>query len=395
MQKTKSDLSPFTFDQPLKRLFLIFLIVKILIILLIVASYFLLLDNELNWRFSFQYEEYNKHLTLSSALATWDGQHYLQLAEHWYAPDHRSNAFYPLYPILIILVKTVALNPVVSGYIVSAILGFFALKFLYVFVKTQWDEKTAWYACLCFIASPMSFYLHIIYSESLFLALVLLFFNALYLGNFTLAGVSAFFLPLSRPQGVLVAVPLFVYFCTEHLGFSFKGYLKRFGKLSAVAAALLLGFGAYLLLMYVSTGTPFAGFDAQKVFISQNSILRLFQPIQWFRDVVIGPGLSYGYLGTSLVDRGSFLLYVAILPLIYRYTNPTLFTYSLVIGVTSGMASGVLMSFPRYLLMVFPIFILMGMLLKKYPATRYVTLAGCGIFQGYFLILHSLYYWVA
>src|SRR5437870_147551 len=45
-----------------------------------------------------------------ATLRTWDAQHYLFLADHGYAPDQMSNAFYPLFPFLISTTRFIFLN---------------------------------------------------------------------------------------------------------------------------------------------------------------------------------------------------------------------------------------------------------------------------------------------
>ncbi|HLD21837.1 MAG TPA: glycosyltransferase family 39 protein, partial [Patescibacteria group bacterium] len=155
-------------------------------------------------------------LTQWSVFQTWDAYHYLYLATHWYAPDIMQNAFYPLLPALLRLGSIVFFKQtLLTGFIVSNLLLLGIVTLLYTIVKSQFQKQVAFVSCVFLLAFPTSFFFHLIYTESLFLFLVLLLFYALNKQNLLLVCLIGILLPLTRPQGVLVLVPVLFFLLTQ------------------------------------------------------------------------------------------------------------------------------------------------------------------------------------
>src|SRR5581483_3142791 len=58
-------------------------------------------------------------VNLAAALTTWDAQHYLYLSESGYQPGQESNAFFPLFPLLIHILAPVLGGSVGAGLVIS------------------------------------------------------------------------------------------------------------------------------------------------------------------------------------------------------------------------------------------------------------------------------------
>ncbi len=99
-------------------------------IVIIVGALFLPFRND-NYLANFHYP-HDQIPDLFTRFETWDGQHYLYLADHGYEPGLMSNAFYPLFPFLIhcfsfLLMK----NTLAAGLLLSTIFVVVSMSYLY------------------------------------------------------------------------------------------------------------------------------------------------------------------------------------------------------------------------------------------------------------------------
>ena len=148
--------------------------------------------------------------------ARWDGGWYLDIAEHGYrfVPGEQSNvAFFPLYPYLIRLVHhIIPLNRdsgwLSLGIIVSNTALLIALIYFYRLMRLDYDRRTAARAVLYLCVFPTTLFLSAVYSESLFLALVISAFYYARSDRWLSAGALAAAAALCRPPGVLLIIPL-------------------------------------------------------------------------------------------------------------------------------------------------------------------------------------------
>jgi hypothetical protein len=148
--------------------------------------------------------------------ARWDGGWYLDIAEHGYrfVPGEQSNvAFFPLYPYLIRLVHhIIPLNRdsgwLSLGIIVSNTALLTALIYFYRLMRFDYDRRTAARAVLYLCVFPTTLFLSAVYSESLFLALVISAFYYARSDRWLSAGALAAAAALCRPPGVLLIIPL-------------------------------------------------------------------------------------------------------------------------------------------------------------------------------------------
>lgn len=323
-----------------------------------------------------------------TTLKTWDGQHYHLLGAEGYQPESMSNAFYPLYPILMKVMSTIfGFSAAVSGLLISNILSVFAAAFLYLVSREFMSSELATGSVILYLSYPLTFYTNIVYSESLFLFLALGLFYGLYKDKVWVAVVAAFLLPLSRPQGVLVGLAIIVFFLFKYKRDIFYVVLK---KDMFTLLAFPLGVVSYFLFMHLATGNFLAGFDAQSNFISGNSVANIVKLDDWFLRNFVNIDLAFHGFTNSIIDRAFFVFYVIMLYFIYKKTDMTLFAYALVIGMIPAL-SGSFMSFSRYTLGIFPIFMVLSMLSKRY---FYMIAVVFFAVQSVFISRHTLNHWM-
>ncbi|HLM62623.1 MAG TPA: hypothetical protein VK308_17625, partial [Pyrinomonadaceae bacterium] len=104
----------------------------------------------------------------------WDAVSYLKIAQFGYTgvgEDRFLIVFFPLYPALVALFEIVVGDHLISAFIVSALATIFLGLAFRELVKLDYSEKTAQLAVLFLFIFPTSYFLHIPYTESLFLAL--------------------------------------------------------------------------------------------------------------------------------------------------------------------------------------------------------------------------------
>jgi hypothetical protein len=153
----------------------------------------------------------------------WDAEWYLLIAAEGYdSSDHFARfgvpyersataGFLPLYPLMIRVLAPI-FGGVGAGILISnlALLG--ALVLLYEVAAAEArpgaERSTGLTACAVLLVYPSSLFLSAVYAESLFLLLSLGMFAAVRRGRFAVAGFAGGLAALTRPFGVLLALPL-------------------------------------------------------------------------------------------------------------------------------------------------------------------------------------------
>jgi hypothetical protein len=346
---------------------------------------------------------YHEHVDLAYAFTTWDGNHYLWLSQQWYVPGHFENNFYPLFPALIALVNSVVGDPFTSGLLVSNLLSVAAFYAFYRFVENTHGASVATGALTFLIAFPTAFYLSLVYSESLFLLLAVSVFLFLSRGAYVRSWLSAVLLPLTRPLGIAIVVPLLVQrvVAVWRDDGAISSSSVRIGRQPsarwtiALCSAPLIGFGAYFVVMWLATGNPSEGIAAQRMSVGSFSIGNLLHPELFLHNLMFEPP-HLASVTTSLVDRLFFVFFLAVCPLVYRTCGAELFAYTLVMGFTPPLL-GSFMSYKRFLLPIFPLFIALSSATEsgRFAPLRLPLLVFFAALQVVFLALHALNYWVA
>jgi hypothetical protein len=104
--------------------------------------------------------------------ARWDSGFYLRVAEqgYWFQPGQQSGvAFFPLYPLLINVLKPIFGSYLAAGVIVSNSLFLGALIFLYNLTELEFGESAASRTVFYIAAFPTAFFFSAVYTESTFL----------------------------------------------------------------------------------------------------------------------------------------------------------------------------------------------------------------------------------
>ncbi len=334
---------------------------------------------------------------LGAAFATWDGLHYILLAENFYTEFGPSTAFYPLLPALMLLTNHLGLSAVGSGIFWSFVFSFLTLFYFLKIMDAILSPRDSLRALLFFLFFPTAFFLTAIHTEALFLALAFSLTYYLLFKKSYWAILPALLLPLSRGQGLLMAAVVFVYLIWVYLlpRILKKQPLKENLPLTiTVTFFLLIGQLIYFGFMFLRLGDPFAGFKAQQFYPMQFSILNIFKPWRLLEILFFTDWHWFRYTHSG-VDK-IFLLGVFLLSIpVFRSRNPfMIIAYLILTAATVFM--GDLSAFSRMTLCLFPIFLYAPLMLKRLRTKGFTALIT--VFAGiqlYFLVRFVNFYWVA
>jgi hypothetical protein len=289
--------------------------------------------------------------------ATWDAQHYLFIAEHGYIAGHVSSAFWPLWPLLIGFATRATGAPALAAALALAnLLAIGAAIGLWHLVRARCaedDRRTADWTVAFLLAFPSAFFLALPYSEALFLALAIALFLALDRRRYGWAALAACALPLARPVGLFILLPLLAFARREiRRPPDATGRVAPRALLSLLLLAPVAGATAYFAIHLLTTGEALGAFAVRGRFVSGQSLGQLLDLAGFLRAAVTVDAL-HSVTG-SLLDRVLFLLAVAALPWLYR-RDRILFWYALPMTLVPAFSLR-LMAFNRFALVLFPVF---------------------------------------
>jgi hypothetical protein len=336
------------------------------------------------------------------ALTGWDSGEYLRLSYTGYAKGEPNCAFFPLWPFLIRICSKLTLGShFIAGLLLANIISLIALCRLHRFVAGFQGREIANISLILFLAFPSALCFSMIYSESLFLLLVVLFLDGLHNRKYWQLAICSLLLPLARAIGILCVLPAFwqvLESAREHLRecASLPDSRRNFLRLlvpsmsnpgSLAILGLATGFAIYLIIMQLQTGNRWEGFEAQRLFPAHGSVANIFD-LGGFGKAFLRIG-SVHEMTDSALDRSLFILFVACMPTLFRL-NKTWFMYALVSGLIPAMSNS------RYLLMCFPIFVVVArrlyLIQEKWVLWYYVIFSVS--FQVLLILRYINWYWV-
>ncbi len=288
---------------------------------------------------------------------------------------------------------------IVGGVFISVVASGLALFLLYKLVLLQFKDKSlAFNAVLVGICFPTSFYFSLVYSEALFLFLLVSLFYLVKQKKMMLSLIPAILLPLSRPVGIFVIIPLlFSITLLKGKNFSFK--IPTFNKPLRFsfnpkyfyAFAPAVGLVLYFIFIKSATGDLTSGIDQLNAFPNWD-ILNILNPFGMIKNF-FSVGSSLHAFHESYIDRAFFIGFILILPIIYKKMGKDYFFLTLLFGMVPLFGSFI--SYTRYLLPLFPVWIAIAFLFNNRPALKYSVLYLFLLVQAIFLTMHVLNYWVA
>ena len=306
----------------------------------------------------------------------WDARHYLSLAENGYTaegPGRFSIVFYPLYPWLIRAVAFFFRSYLAAAFFVSGVTSVFAGLILRRLAELDFSAAVARQTVWFLFIFPTSYFLHIGYTESLFLTLVLGSVLAARTDHWMAAGLLGALACLTRVNGLMLVPTLMV---EAWLQYRVRRQIDwRWLWIGAAGA----GFVGYLFLNYQVTGDFFA---FSKI-MEQHWFKKFTPPWTGIYDVWLrmpGTNITEGFHEFSYIVLGFLCAVWSWFKLRPSYAVWITLNWLLI------TSTAFVVSVPRYCLTLFPIFILFALLAEKRPLVGRLLTAVSLLFLALFAI---------
>jgi len=333
--------------------------------------------------------------------ARWDSDFFLRIAEHGY--DKTSAAFHPLYPALVAVVGRAFLGHyVLAGLIVSLLAAFGAFMLLYRLAEERLGAEGGRRTVLYLAIFPMALFLQAVYSESLFLFLVLAAFALAERQRFASAGIVAGLAILTRAAGLALLPALAL------LAWRNRERLRAFG---GVALALPVA-AVYPLLLWLQVDDPWAFADAQdrwhRHFSHAGPVGGIWDGLvagwRGLEQFVVGhgtnvPGTNPMHAAAENLQALAFLVLLLALTIVaWRHFGAALGLFaavSLAIPLSYPSSRWPLLSLPRFGLVIFPLFLALAALTAGRPRLHTAVVASSALLLGVAVVQWALWQWVA
>lgn len=318
----------------------------------------------------------------------WDAPHYLDIARMGYVKEgveSRWIVFYPLYPWLVRACSLVLRDELVSAFFVSTLASVAAGLLLYRLALLDEEESVSRAAVFFMFVFPTSYFLHIGYTESLFIALALGTFLAARARRWPLAGLLGALACMTRASGVAL-MPALAFEVWEE----YRASGRRLSARWLWALLPLAGFGVYLAINYTVKGDPFAFIELQREF--------WYRKFTWPWDAVAA---SWRYWqGTAPSDAlmvGFQEFFFVLLGLGLTVWAWVKMRASYAAWMTCNWllwsCTSFLQSVPRYTLVLFPAYLIFARASARRPEAGALIAVWSLLFLALFLARFSQGYW--
>ncbi len=319
----------------------------------------------LNWHLS------QADLSFTRTLVRWDALHYIEIARSGYSdnladPNSLLIVFLPALPTIIKILSSVsAWSLEISALVVANIISIGTALALGRLAKNLYGPEIARWSVVWLFALPTSYFLHLPYTEGLFLLGAILAIQALEQAKTTQSFLTAGLAGLTRLTGLaLIAVG------------AAKILIARGEKKSRAAWAMIAGsltaFGLYLGLNNYLFGNALA--------------FSTFQSNHWQRQLswpggglvqLIGSWWYYSDFTTRRLYVGWELLALALMiaGLIFTLKKRQIILSTYTFGVIMlSISTSFIYSLPRFSLVVFPITFMLASLTRRRPVLGWIVL---------------------
>ena len=306
------------------------------------------------------------------AWANFDGVHYIEIARNGYTDQAR---FLPLFPFLIrvvsygfFFVREELLRFYLAGLLLSNICTVVLVWLLYKLVSLDFKKSIVHKTLLFLLLFPTSFFFGAIYSESLFLLLVVSSFICARKQMWLLSCILASFACITRIVGVALipALALEMYMQYKHkIAWDHIAYL-------AMVPLLLLGYALFNVyqwhnpLYFIQAHTELANGRSENIILIPQTLVRYLK-------IFLSIPLSQYELWIALLEFGVF--FYVMWGLWFAWKKHVRVSY-IIFAISAFLIptfSGTFTGLPRYALVLFPLFIALAHIENKVVKTIIVT----------------------
>lgn len=350
------------------------------------------------------------------SFANFDGVHYLTIAKNGYSAQF-TQVFFPFYPFIIGFISKILpnVNGIVIGLFISNISFILLIYYFIRLLKIDYKNNQIIWILWFLIFFPTSFFFGSIYTESLFMFLIISSFYYARSKRWWLAGILGAFASATRPIGILLLPALLWEWQKENrckyqvLSIKFNNkklnsniFLKSmlhttYYLLHAPILYLVpIGLIAYMVYLQLKFGDFLYFWHAQPIFGAQRSgtgIILL--PQVFWRYIKILTTVSYFQMDfwIALWELLFTLFAIYLLLLAYKHKIRTSYQIFSWLTILVPTFTGTLSSMPRYILSAFPLYIVLSSLSGKYIKSLLLIISIILLLIFTALFTHG--YWVA
>ena len=314
----------------------------------------------------------------------WDAPHYTDIAVFGYMADDPGTlsapgyqqvfpgdldlyiVFFPLYPWLVAAVDAVVGAPVASAFVVSTIASLFVAPVLFRLVAADLGTRIGLWSAGLLVVFPTAYFLHIGYTESLFLSLA---FGSMWLARTDRwwgAGIIGGLAALTRVNGLVLIPALAV-----EAWLQWRRH-RRIERQWLAIGLVGIGFAVYLGVNLAVYGDPLAFSHIQRT--------------HWFKDLSpTWEGIAgiIGWIGSDDPDVAFMLgwmeLLFAVIGLVATVATAIWLRPSWAVWMAGNwllvVSTGFVMSVPRYSLALFGIVVWAAIIATRWRAAGWVLAA--------------------
>lgn len=304
----------------------------------------------------------------------WDARHYVSIATsnyHWASNDEAVlMGFLPFLPLIMYLFKLIFHTSVLaSGYFISAISTLLFSIVLYKLVLLDYSKKVAELTVLLLFIFPTSFFLHIPYTESIFILLAV---SAFYFARKKYYWISFICVGMATATKIsgLSLIPAILI----EILFYQREFFKKTGidKWIFIISGLFISVSGFLIFLYIN-------YDVWGDLFYFNLVKKQFHSI------------SFAPLGQGLIGAFSVLSYkVGVEKFMLGYAQIAAFVLGLIMSIYTlikiRLSYGIFMiivlwlsysssfwsGMPRFILPLFPMFIVLALLFSRQVILKYL-----------------------
>lgn len=372
----------------------------------------------------------NYHLPAAvSAQAGFDGVHYLVIAEQGYHAAGMIQAFFPIWPLILslgVVFNTIAWGLVINFFLLIIIIYLWQLLIREVYPdiadSSSLPQSIArLFPILILLLFPTSFFFGALYSETLFLTLVLAAFIAAHRGQWWLAALLAVIVSATRVVGIVLVPALMIELWWQHQLHSqqtgrqqqlasldwpnlkrslawrqlLKFFRHQYHRLALISLGAL-GLIAYMIYLHFEFGDPLLFKSVQSEWGQErSSSLILYPQVVWryIKMFIQSAELTPGWW--SIGQEFIFGIIAPWLPLLFfKKIRPSHLFFGFGV-VMIPILTGTFASLPRYALAAFPIWLSLIIYLQNRPRLAYMWLFLSTLALIYNTILFVQGFWVA
>jgi len=319
-----------------------------------------------------------------------DGMHFLTIAARGYQGFQQ--AFFPFYPYLIrFFSKFIFHNYYVSGLFISNLSILIALFLLYKLIRLDFSEKCAQTAIIFLLIFPTAFFFGSVYTESLFLALVVGSFYAARKKQWLLAGLLGGFASATRLVGIFLFPALLVEW------WQYKQQSKKQRILNLCWVFLSTG-GLLFYMWYLkrTMGDPLYFVHVQSMFGANRTggkLILLYQVFWRYLKMILTTKMNVLYF-TVWLELLTSIMFLLLSIFTYYKMRLSYFVFMILAYLTPTL-TGTFLSMPRFMLVLFPGFIILAIFSEKHSWFKIIYPVVSGILLVISTILFIRGYFVA